>query len=61
MQNPGFRFIHGFNIIDEKGKDIGDWYSIHRGTTSVKSIEDNQLIIPIPSFNIYEKKHDKIF
>jgi len=56
-----FIFIHGFNIIDEKGKDIGDWYSIHRGTTSVKSIEDNRLIISPPSFDIYEENYDWIF
>jgi hypothetical protein len=56
-----FIFIHGFNIIDEKGKDIGDWYSIHRGTTSIKSIEDNRLIIPPPPYDIYEENHDWVF
>ena len=37
--------VRGFNIFDEEGNDIGDWYSIHHPMTSVKRIEDNQLII----------------
>jgi hypothetical protein len=48
-------FLYGFNILDEEGNDIGDWYSIHRATTNVKRIEDNQLIIPPPPFDIYEE------
>jgi len=47
--------VHGFNIVDEDGNDIGDWYSILRATTSVKRIEDNQFIIPPPPLNIYEE------
>ncbi len=52
-----FIFVYGFNIIDEEGNDIGDWYSLHRATTSVKGIEDNQFIIPTPPFDIYDEKH----
>ena len=48
-------FLYGFNILDEEGNDIGDWYSIHRATTNVKRIEDNQFSIPPPPFDIYEE------
>ena len=51
-----FIFLYGFNILDEEGNDIGDWYSIHRATTTVKRIEDNQFSIPTPPSNIYEGK-----
>jgi len=44
------KFVYGFNIVDEEGNDIGDWYSIYRATTNVKRIEDNQLIISPPRF-----------
>ena len=50
-----FIFLYGFNILDEEGNDIGDWYSIHRATTNVKRIEDNQFIIPPPPFDVYEE------
>jgi len=56
-----FIFVYGFNIIDEEGNNIGDWYSIHRATTNVKRIEDNQLIISPPSFDIYEEKYGLIY
>ena len=56
-----FIFVHGFNIVDEEGNDIGDWYSLHRATTSVKGIEDNQFIIPTPPFDIYEENDGWIF
>jgi hypothetical protein len=56
-----FIFVYGFNILDEEGNDIGDWYSIHRATTNVKRIEDNQLIISPPSFDIYEEKYGLIY
>jgi hypothetical protein len=56
-----FIFVYGFNMLDESGKDIGDWYSIHRATTSVKSIEDNQFSIPPPSYDIYEETHGWVF
>ena len=51
----GLIVVHGFNIVDEEGNDIGDWYSILRATTSVKRIEDNQFIIPPPPLDIYEE------
>ena len=45
----------GFNILDEEGNDIGDWYSIRRATTNVKRIEDNQFSIPTPPSIIAER------
>ena len=51
----GLIVVHGFNIVDEGGTDIGDWYSILHATTSVKRIEDNQFIIPPPPLDIYEE------
>ena len=45
----------GFNILDEEGNDIGDWYSIRRVTTNVKRIEDNQFSIPTPPSIIAER------
>ena len=56
-----FVHIFGFNILDKEGKDIGDWYSIHQATTSVKGIENNRLIIAPPPFDIYDEKYHRGF
>jgi hypothetical protein len=55
LQKRSIIFLYGFNIVDEEGNDIGDWYSIQRATTNVKRIEDNQFINPPPPFDVYEE------
>ena len=51
--------LHGFNILDNKGNDIGDWYSILSARTLVKIEEDNKVIVFTPDIDIYEKNGDQ--
>ena len=46
---------HGFDILDNDGNDIGDWYSIFSATTIVKTEEDHSVIIITPDIDTYEK------
>lgn len=46
--------LHGFNILDDKGNKIGDWYSILSARTTVK-IEDHSVIIITPDIDTYDK------
>ncbi|MBW2630784.1 MAG: hypothetical protein JRC90_03295 [Deltaproteobacteria bacterium] len=46
---------HGFDILDNDGNDIGDWYSIFSATTIVKIEEDHSVIIITPDIDTYEK------
>ena len=54
---------HGFDILDNDGNDIGDWYSIFSATTAVKIEEDHSVIIITPDIDTYEryeiKREDK--
>lgn len=45
---------HGFDILDNEGKNIGNWYSILSARTTVK-IEDHSVIIITPDIDTYEK------
>ncbi len=44
--------LFGFDILDDKGNDIGDWYSILSARTSVKMIGDKKVIIYAPPLDI---------
>ena len=46
---------HGFDILDNDGNDIGDWYSIFSATTIVKIAGDHSVIIITPDIDTYEK------
>ncbi|MEA1935855.1 MAG: hypothetical protein U9M96_03415 [Thermodesulfobacteriota bacterium] len=50
--------LHGFNILDDKGNKIGDWYSILSARTTVK-IEDHSVIIITPDIDTYKENGDK--
>lgn len=46
--------LHGFTILDTKGNDIGNWYSILSAKTTVK-IEDHSVVIITPDIDTYDK------
>ena len=43
----------GFMILDNKGKQIGIWYSMLMGSIGVKMKEDNKVIIYPPRDDVY--------
>ena len=45
----------GFAILDDKGKQIGVWYSILSAKTFVQMKEDGKVIIITPDLDTYEK------
>lgn len=47
--------LHGFDILDNHGTDIGDWYSIAEARTSVKMLGDNKITIYPPPLDLYER------
>jgi hypothetical protein len=47
--------LHGFDILDTHGKDIGDWYSILIAPTSVKMVGDHKVSILPPPLDLYER------
>lgn len=49
-----YEILHGFDILDNAGNDIGDWYSILSATTTVR-VEDHNVIIITPDIDTYEK------
>ena len=46
---------HGFDILDNAGNDIGDWYSIFSATTTIKIEEDQSVIVITPDIDTYER------
>ena len=50
----------GFVILDDKGKQIGIWYSMLTGSIGVKMKEDNKVVIYPPRDDVYIKYEDKI-
>ncbi len=50
--------LHGFDILDDKGNDIGDRYSILSLSTTIKILGGNKISISTPPVDIYE--HFKI-
>lgn len=58
MNTKASRFtmiLQGFDIIDNHGNDIGDWYSILIAPTSVKMLGDKKISIPPPPHDIYKQ------
>jgi hypothetical protein len=45
--------LHGFAIFDDKGKQIGVWYSILAATTSLMMKDDRTVIIITPDIGTY--------
>ncbi|MCX5809750.1 MAG: hypothetical protein NTX36_10340 [Proteobacteria bacterium] len=45
--------LHGFALFDDKGKQIGVWYSILETTTSLKMKDDHTVIIITPAIDTY--------
>ena len=45
--------LHGFALFDDKGKQIGIWYSIPAATTSLKMKDDRTVIIITPDIDTY--------
>lgn len=50
---------HGFSILDDRGRQIGVWYSILGATTSVKMMDDKTVLIYQPPLNTYEKYEEE--
>jgi hypothetical protein len=58
MNTKASRFtttLQGFDIIDNQGNDIGDWYSILIAPTSVKMLGNNKISIAPPPHDIYKR------
>jgi hypothetical protein len=58
MNTKASRFntsLQGFDIVDNNGRDIGDWYSILIAPTSVKMLGDMKVSITPPPLDIYER------
>jgi hypothetical protein len=49
------QFQFGFAVLNEKGEQIGVWYSILGAATAVKMKGDNRVMIYTPSQNTYER------
>jgi hypothetical protein len=47
---------HGFAILDDKGKQIGIWYSILSARTFVRMNDDRTVVIYTPDQDTYEKR-----
>jgi hypothetical protein len=50
---------HGFAILDDRGRQIGVWYSMLEATTSVKMKDDQTVLIYTPPLDTYLKYDDK--
>jgi len=51
--------LHGFAIFDDKGKQIGIWYSILAATTSIMMKGDRTVIIITPDIDTYLRYEDR--
>jgi len=52
--------LFGFDILDDKGNDIGDWYSILSARTAVKMMGDKKVIIYTPPLDIYREDGENV-
>lgn len=50
--------LHGFATFDDKGKQIGVWYSILEAKTFLKMKDDRTVIIITPDIDTYLKYED---
>lgn len=51
-------YLRGWSVRDEKGHEIGVWYSVLFATTSVK-VEGNKVIIYRPPQHVYRENDDR--
>lgn len=49
-------FLHGFDILDENGGKIGDWYSIQGLNIMIRTAEENRVVITTPPLEIYPNR-----
>ena len=52
--------LYGFDILDNRGNDIGDRYSILSLTTTVRILDGNKIAISTPPIDTYEGFRIKI-
>jgi len=50
--------LHGFAMLDDKGKQIGVWYSILEAKTSLKMKDSNTVIIVTPDIDTWLRFED---
>lgn len=50
--------LHGFAMLDDKGKQIGVWYSILEAKTSLKMKDSNTVIIVTPDIDTWMQFED---
>jgi hypothetical protein len=50
------RLLHGFDILDDKGNVIGQWYSVLNATTSVQMTGENSVLVYTPKMDVYENR-----
>lgn len=53
--------LYGFDIRDDEGNDIGDWYSILDGRMPVKITGEKRVMVYPPSNDLYERVRYKLF
>ncbi len=61
MQEKALRFNQlqqGFAILDEKGKQIGVWYSVLTANTIVRMKENGKVVIFTPELDLYHEQED---
>jgi hypothetical protein len=51
--------LHGFAMFDDKGKQVGIWYSILEARTSLKKKDDHTIIIITPDIDTYLRYEDE--
>lgn len=45
----------GFDILDDKGNDIGDWYSLLHARTVVRMLGENSVSVTPPGIDLYDR------
>jgi len=50
------RTLHGFRILDNKGRYLGEWYSVLGITATVKVKKDGRIMITTPPPDIYNRR-----
>jgi hypothetical protein len=54
------QFLHGFTLLDDRGRPIGVWYSIPSAVTAVKMQDEKTALIYQPPMDTYRRhKGDK--
>ena len=48
--------LHGFDVVDDKGWKIGDWYSILGLNITIKVTEGKRVAITTPPIEIYSQR-----